>query len=112
MVVIELKFAGTEQISKQKPFEDSEFLYLTTDTLFGSKLSKIKEELKFWNIDEHQLGDAYFSDAIESGNITIFSLRMSYRSTPLLSREENDHLISDIIESFTVYLNEIKWLKQ
>ncbi|MCE5213733.1 MAG: hypothetical protein LLF83_03310 [Methanobacterium sp.] len=111
MVFIELKFAGTEQISKQKPFEDSEFLYLTTDTIFGKKLSKVKEELKFWNIDEHHLGDAYFADAIESGDITIFSLRITYRSTPSLSKEENAQLFSDIIESFNVYLNEIKWLK-
>ena len=111
MVDIELKFVGTEQISKQKPFEDSEFLYLTTKTLFGKKLPEIKEELETWNIDEHQLGDAYFADAIELEDKTIFSLRMTYRSTPPLSKDESTQLLYDIIEGFTVYLNEIDWLK-
>jgi len=47
---VELKFIGTEQLSKEKPFEDSEFLYLTTRTLFGDKLPDIIEELKSWSI--------------------------------------------------------------
>ncbi len=111
MVEIELKFIGTEQISKQKPFEDSEFLYLTTKTLFGKKLPKIIEELKTWNIDEHQCGDAYFAGAVEVGNKTYFSLRMTYRSMPPLSKDESTQLLYDIIESFSVYLKEIEWLK-
>jgi hypothetical protein len=112
MVEIELKFTGTEQISKQKPFEDTEFLYLSTNTLFGEKLNQIREELKTWNIDEHQLGDAYFADAIAMEDKTIFSLRMSYRSMPPLSKDESTQLLYDIIESFTVYLNEIEWMKE
>ena len=112
MVEIELKFTGTEQISKQKPFEDSEFMYLTTKTLFGEKLSKITDELKNWNIDEHQLGEAYFEDAIEMEGKTIFSLRMAYRSLPPLSKDESTQLLYDIIESFTLYLNEIEWMEE
>jgi hypothetical protein len=112
MAEIELKFTGTEQISKQKPFEDSEFMYLTTKTMFGEKLHKIIEELKTWNIDEHQLGEAYFADAREVGDKTIFSLRMTYRSMPPLSKDESTQLLYDIIESFTVYLNEIEWMKE
>lgn len=107
-----MKLIGTEQISKQKPFEDSEFLYLTTKTLFGEKLPDIIEELKSWNIDEHQLGDAYFADAIEVGDKTYFSLRMAYRSLPALSKKKSTQLLYDIIESFTVYLNEIEWLDE
>ncbi|HEY0196343.1 MAG TPA: hypothetical protein VGC02_02100 [Methanobacterium sp.] len=112
MVEVELKFIGTEQISKQKPFEDSEFLYLTTRTLFGKKLPEIIEELKSWSIDEHEWGDAYFADAREVGDKTYFSLRMTYRSLPPLSKDEGTQLIYDIIESFTVYLNEIEWLEE
>lgn len=111
MVKIELKLIGTEQLSKQKPFEDSEFLYLTTKNLFGKKLPKIIEELKTWNIDEHSMGDAYFADAIEVGDKTYFSLKMTYRSLPTLSKDESTQFLYDIIESFTVYLNEIEWLK-
>jgi len=112
MPEIELKFTGTEQISKQKPFEDTEFLYLTTNTVFGEKLPKIIDELKNWNIDEHQLGDAYFADALEMEDKTIFSLRMTYRSMPPLSKNESTQLLYDIIESFTIYLNEIEWMKE
>lgn len=110
MEEVELKFIGTEQITKQKPFEDSEFLYLTTKTLFGKKLPKIIEELESWSIDEHQWGDAYFAGAIEVGEKTYFSLKMNYRSLPSLSKDESTQLIYDIIESFTLYLNEIEWL--
>lgn len=110
MVEIELKFTGTEQISKQKPFEDSEFMYLTTKTLFGEKLPKIVYELKNWSVDEHQCGDAYFADAIELEEKTVFSLKMTYRSMPPLSKDESTKLLYDIIESFNLYLNEIKWL--
>jgi hypothetical protein len=112
MAEIELKFTGTEQISKQKPFEDSEFMYLTTKTIFGEKLPKIIEELKNWDIDEHQLGEAYFADAIEMEDKTVFSLRMIYRSMPPLSKDESSKLLYDIIESFNVYLNEIEWMKE
>lgn len=108
---VELKFIGTERISKQKPFENSEFLYLTTNTLFQDTLPKLKEELKTWSIDEHQWGEAYFADAIETENKTYFSLKMTYRSLPSLSKEESTQLLHDIIESFTIYLNEIEWLK-
>lgn len=111
MTGIVIKFTGTERISKKKPFEDSEFLYFTTDTLFGSKLPKIIEELKTWNIDEHQLGDAYFADALEVGDKTHFSLNMTYRSMPPLTKDESTQLLYDIVESFTIFLNEIKWLK-
>lgn len=110
--MVELRFIGTEQITKQKPFEDSEFLYLTTKTLFGKKLPKIIEELNSWSIDEHQWGDAYFAGAIEAGNKTYFSLKMNYRSIPHLSKEESTQLLYGIIESFTLYLNEIEWLKE
>lgn len=112
MVKIELKFTGTEQISKQKPFEDSEFMYLTTKTLFGEKLSKIISELKNWDINENQLGEAYFADAIEMEDKTVFSLRMTYRSMPSLSKDESTQLLYDIIESFTIYLNEIEWMEE
>ena len=111
MTEIVLKFTGTERISKKKPFEDSEFLYFTTNTLFGKKLPGIIEELKTWNIDEHQLGDAYFADALEVGNKTYFSLRLTYRSIPTLTKDESKQLIYDIIESFNIFLNEIEWLK-
>lgn len=111
MAEVELKFIGTEQISKQKPFEDSEFLYLTTKTLFEDKLPEIIEELKSWSIDEHEWGDAYFADACVVGDKTYFSLKMNYRSLPTLSKDESTQLIYDIIESFTVFLNEIEWLK-
>ncbi len=111
MVKIELKLIGTEQLSKQKPFEDSEFLYLTTKNLFGSKLSKIIEELKTWSIDEHQLGEAYFADAIEVGDKTYFSLKITYRSLPPLSKDESTQFLYDIIKSFNVHLNEFEWLK-
>ncbi len=110
--MVELKFIGTEQITQQKPFEDSEFLYLTTKTFFGKKLPKIIEELNSWSIDEQQWGDAYFAGAIESGNKTYFSLKMNYRSIPPLSKEESTQLLYGIIESFTLYLNEIEWLKE
>lgn len=109
---VELKFIGTEQLSKEKPFEDSEFLYLTTRTLFGDKLPDIIEELRSWSIDEHQWGDAYFADARVVGDKTYFSLRMNYRSIPALSKEESTQLLYDIIESFTLYLNEIEWLEE
>ncbi len=112
MVEVELRLIGTEQISKEKPFEDAEFLYLTTTTLFGKKLPKIREELRSWRIDEHQLGEAYFADAIEVEDKTYFSLRMAYRSLPILSKKESTQLLYNIIESFTVYLNEIEWLDE
>lgn len=112
MVEVELKFVGTEKITKQKPFENSEFLYLTTNTLFQDKLPKLVEELKNWSIDEHQWGDAYFADAIETEDKTYFSLKMTYRSLPALSKDESTQLLYDIIESFTIYLNEIEWLKK
>jgi len=112
MVDIELRFTGTEHISKERPFEDSEFLYLTTETVFQDKLPKIIEELANWGIDEHQLGEAYFADAREVGDKTVFSLRMTYRSIPPLSKDESTQLLYDIIESFTVYLNEIEWLEE
>lgn len=111
MAEVELKFIGTEQLSKEKPFEDSEFLYLTTRTLFGDKLPGIIKELGSWSIDEHQWGDAYFADATEVDGKTYFSLRMNYRSIPALSKEESTQLLYDIIESFTLYLNEIEWLE-
>jgi hypothetical protein len=110
MADIELRFTGTENISKEKPFEDSEFLYLTTQIVFGDKLALIVEELANWRIDEHQLGEAYFAGAREVGDKTIFSLRMTYRSLPQLTKDESTQLLYDIIESFTVYLNEIEWL--
>lgn len=112
MVEVELRLIGTEQISKEKPFEDSEFLYLTTKTLFGKKLPKLIEQLKTWSIDEHQMGDAYFADAREVGDKTYFSLRMNYRSLPTLSKGESTQLLNDIIESFTICLNEIEWLHE
>lgn len=108
---IELRFTGTEKLSKEKPFEDSEFLYLTANMVFDEKLPKIIDELANWIIDEHRLGEAYFADAREVGERTIFSLRMTYRSMPPLSKDESTQLLYDIIESFTVYLNEIEWLK-
>lgn len=111
MVKINLKLIGTEKLSKEKPFEDSEFLYLITETLFGDKLPKLIEELKSWSIDEHQFGEAYFADAREVGDKTYLSLRMNYRSIPSLSKEESTQLLYDIIESFTLFLNEVEWLK-
>ncbi|HTX61038.1 MAG TPA: hypothetical protein VMC48_01910, partial [Methanobacterium sp.] len=69
-------------------------------------------ELANWDIDEHQLGEAYFADAREVGDKTVFSLRMTYRSIPPLSKDESTQLLYDIIESFTVYLNEIEWLEE
>lgn len=108
---IELRFTGTEKLSKEKPFEDSEFLYLTTNMVFGEELPKIIDELGNWSIDEHQLGEAYFADAREVDERTIFSLRMTYRSMPPLSKDESTQLLYDIIESFNVYLNEIEWLE-
>lgn len=112
MTEVKLKLIGTEQLSKEKPFEDSEFLYLTTKTLFGDKLPYIIEKLRTWSIDEHQMGDAYFAGAIEVKDKTYFSLKMNYRSIPALSREESTQLLYDIIESFTLYLNEIEWLEE
>ncbi|GEM_PF-1448682 len=112
MTEVKLKLIGTEQLSKEKPFEDSEFLYLTTKTLFGDKLPYIMGELRAWVIDEHQWGDSYFADAIEVEDKTYFSLKMNYRSIPALSREESTQLLYDIIESFTLYLNEIEWLEE
>lgn len=112
MTEVKLKLIGTEQLSKEKPFEDAEFLYLTTETLFGDKLPHIIEELRAWDIDEHQWGDAYFADAIEVGDKTYISLKMNYRSIPALSKEESTQLLYDIMESFTLYLNEIEWLEE
>ncbi len=111
MVEIKLKFIESQPINKEKPFEDSEFLYFKTKTLFGENLNKLIEELKDWSIDEHQFGDAYFAGALEHDDKTYFSLKMNYRSIPPLTKEESTHFIYDIIESFTLFLNEIKWLK-
>lgn len=111
MADIKLKFTGTEPISKEKPFEASEFLYFTTENVIDKNLPQLIQELKDWNIDEHHLGDAYFVDAIQVGNKTYFSLRMNYRTTPPLTKDESKQLIYDIIESFNLFLNEIEWLK-
>ena len=111
MADIKLKFTGTEPISKDKPFEASEFLYFTTEDIIEKNLPQLIQELKGWNIDEHHLGDAYFVDAVQVGNKIYFSLRMNYRTTPPLTKDESKQLIYDIIESFNLFLNEIEWLK-
>lgn len=112
MVEIELKFVGTTPINKERPFEDSEFLYFQTKTLFGlAKFKKLSEYLEDWIIEEPGVGDAYFTEALELEDKTVFSLRMNYRSTPPLSKDESTQFLNDIIESFTIFFNEAGWLK-
>ncbi len=111
MAEIKLKFVESQPISKERPFEESEFLYFKTDTLFGEKLNKLLDELEDWSIDENDWGDAYFAGAHELEDSTYFSLRMNYRSMPPLSKDESTQFIYDIIESFTLFFYEIKWLK-
>lgn len=112
MEEIKLKFVGSAPISREKPFEDSEFLYFQIKTSFGKKkLKKLSEYLEDWNIEEPGVGDAYFTEARELEAKTYFSLRMNYRSTPPLSKEESTQFLNDIIESFNIFFNEAEWLK-
>ncbi len=59
---IELEFERFKHGCKDEPFRGTEFLYFSTNEVFGAKLDKLVEDLKIWILNIPQ-GVVEFTDA-------------------------------------------------